>query len=684
MSFSNEENLDAENVDNMPDTPSIAHPKMRRRRTQSSRIRFFKKLRRSIKWRILLVSTLIIIIVSSITVAVLITDAVADLRGAWQSLDRVLTTVMNSDGTDLTLDDFARLQSSTNEMEIQLSITRQRIGLVNLLVNLNPEWVVAVNTLEISQLLIYSANNMLEGVQPTLNFMVSGDTEEIVVTRISSGERVVELLELGQGRFALASDNLLTVGIRLNEIDLSDVSPELLLQIEDLRRFHEQLTSINELLISSPELLTVMLGLNSERSYLVLAQNNDELRPSGGYISTWGWFTVRSARIIDYDYSPTTTTSPNPPDSNFLEEQNIVIPDWWLRYSQPVYVAWDGSWFPDFPSTAEMAINYYNIGDNIQSPVDGVLAIDISGFELMLSAMDEVFVSDYSVTVTRENFRELVYDIRAFEEGITPHKEFIIAIYQEIFEKWSHLDQEQMPVLLGGLLEGFQQNHIMFYFADTDLNDAMDTLGWSGRQLPGIENDYILVVDANLGNKSNNSVNQPITYDVEVLADGTLNSRLTVGFEYFDDMASQDPAINALYHGPLDYSSLLQIFLPAGSFMNETNITGNYTLLENEQHNLLITRSVIEYDSSERYQLSYTTPALIQSIGDLQVYRLLIQNQPGSREQSLNVQVRLPLNTELVSSEPEANAVYTLEQPVVDYRLELNGDIWIELIYQDR
>src|SRR3712207_7980955 len=44
--------------------------------------------------------------------------------------------------------------------------------------------------------------------------------------------------------------------------------------------------------------------ISREQSYLVLAQNSDELRPSGGYISTYGWMRVRSGRVIAYDYSP--------------------------------------------------------------------------------------------------------------------------------------------------------------------------------------------------------------------------------------------------------------------------------------------------------------------------------------------------------------------------------------------
>src|SRR5690606_12279684 len=132
-------------------------------------------------------------------------------------------------------------------------------------------------------------------------------------------------------------------------------------------------------------------------------------RPSGGYLSTYGWMVMRNGRIVDYDYSATTTTSPNPPAST--AELPFEIPDWWLQFRQPVYAAWDGSWSADFHSTAERAIWYYNAGNNPHAPVTGAIAIDIDGFEMILEALGPVSVPDYRVTVSTNDFRNVIYDI---------------------------------------------------------------------------------------------------------------------------------------------------------------------------------------------------------------------------------------------------------------------------------
>src|SRR5690606_14865862 len=239
-------------------------------------------------------------------------------------------------------------------------------------------------------------------------------------------------------------------------------------------------------LMNAPELLTAAMGLNEQQSYLILSQNSDELRPSGGYISTFGWMTVRNGRVTGYNYSPTTATSPNPPRED--EQRQISLPDWWIRYNRPIYAAWDGSWYADFPSTADMAMWYYNKGNNPQSPVGGVIAIDIIGFEKVLAALGSVVVPGYTEVVTPENFRQVVYGIRT--EG--QHKQFISDLYQQIFNEWQNAstDPQASTRLLGEVLEAIQQNHIMFFFADAQLNEAVNLLGWSGAQQPGRNQDY--------------------------------------------------------------------------------------------------------------------------------------------------------------------------------------------------
>ena len=128
-----------------------------------------------------------------------------------------------------------------------------------------------------------------------------------------TAQRSVELLQAARQSFVLADSQLTVARQKLDEISIDEISEQQLLDVEELSDFQETIKTYNDLALLSPALLTQLLGLDEVQTYLVLAQNNDELRPSGGYISTWGYIRVEDGDIDDYQYFPTTIETPDPP-----------------------------------------------------------------------------------------------------------------------------------------------------------------------------------------------------------------------------------------------------------------------------------------------------------------------------------------------------------------------------------
>jgi hypothetical protein len=658
--------------------PLSEHGQRRRRRRSRSRIqKWVTKIKRTVRFRALFTFVLFVTVITVLTLSVLIVDANAKFNTSWQSMNRILQSIDSRQGTDLTLTDFTRIRLGVTDLRQQIDTTRSRIRLLSPIVSLNNDWQGSVQLLDVSKLIVSSTEDILDGIEPAINFLVQGEDDQAIASQISSGERVVELLELGQGRFLKASETLVMAGQQLDNIDLTAISSDLLLNLTQIQSFHVQLTTMNDVLMASPDILSQVMGIDEEVAYLILAQNNDEIRPSGGYISTYGWLTVRNGRVTDYDYSPTTATSPRPPNESFVD--TFEIPDWWIDFGNPIYAAWDGSWYADFPSTAELALNYYNEGQNPNFPVDGIIAIDITGFELILGSLGDVIVPDYNRVVNVKNFRDVVYDIRTY--GDSEHKRFLAAVYQAIFADWQSVEQDSSSGLLTAMLEAVTQRHIMIYIPDEGTQNVVDLLGWAGSQNRPEANDYILVADSNLGNKSNYSVIRSLTYDVTIEPDQSRMSNLRVRYDYFDSIAQDDPAVDSEFHGPRDYKTLTQIYVPEEvNFLDDDNFD-QVSVQEWDDYTLIVSRVDVDYDTSERLQLSYEMPATEDRVGDFYRYRLLIQKQPGSRIQDVNLQITLPEGAEIISLSPEADANYALERPILDFRLQLVSDQWIEVIY---
>lgn len=675
---SEQSNIAQVNEDSVQPEKRVRRSKKRRRRR--SRI---EKLLGKVNWRLVLVITGVMLVIVILGNLVLIVDSINRLEKSQDELDRVFSTLNNKPSDEWTYQDFERLQSSLDEVKSDLSATRQRTVLVRQFSSLNSDLDNTLIAIDASWEMTLALDSLLNGLQPTIYF-VTEEQEDTTFAQVSSGERVVELLRLGRSNFIETNRHLENANTKLEILNSKDVeSVDLFLAIEDLTTYYEDIQETNALLLDSPDLLTVALGLEDPQNYLVLSQNNDELRPSGGYISTYGWLTVSSARIANYDYYPTTENSPNPPSDQLASE--ISIPSWWIQYQDPIYTAWDASWYADFPSTAEQAMWYYNNGNNPQSPVDGVIAIDIVGLQYLVEGLGEVYVEGYEDPVTAANFRTVIYDIRASGEGELPHKQFLAKLYREVLTQWKNIPQENKDDIITAFLRGMREKHIIVYFTDERLNQAVHILGWGGNQEPAIDHDYIMVVDANFSaNKSNSSILRQMIYDVEILDSGNLNSRLTINYDYPDVIAQNDPAVRPEHYNNINYYNVMQVFVPAGSSLNESDNFTTEVLTErgDETHTAFVSSLVVDYNTQERPQLTYSTPDLIEDLGEYKRYRLLIQKQPGTRKDEVSIQVRLPDGIEIISTSPEPVAQFELDQTTLEFRTSLERDQWIEIIYR--
>ncbi len=653
----------------------------RHKRRQPRWRRTLRKLGSRIRWQILLIVILAIVSVSAVAAVALLTDSNSRVQSSLTSLNRVISTLSQKQGIELTRDDFNRLRASVADLASNIALAQRQTRFLHLFAGLNKDIGAQFATLDTTASLTSAADDMLNGLQPTLFFLVGGKGSESVVAQISSGERIVELLQLGRGQFIDAGSKLAAAAQQLDQIPVADLSAETLLRVETLRGAQTRLEQVNNLLLASPQLLTTALGLSSEQSYLVLSANSDELRPSGGYISTYGWIGIRNGRVTGYDYGATTASTPSAPP--LTTASPYPVPGWWIQYDQPLYAAWDGSWSPDFPTTAAMAKWYYDGGGNPRAPVSGVIGIDLIGFQMILNALGDVEVPEYKRVVTPEDFRATVYAIRETTSGDIEHKRFVAALYRHLFEKWQSVNDEQTnSQLFGAILQGLREKHIMIYFPDAQLNRAVDMLGWSGQQDDTPNHDYLLTADANLGNKSNSSVIRQLTYDVEIKADGSLNSRATIAYDFPASIAGQDPAFDPLHNGPRDYANLLQVYTPAGITLTDSRAPSPPQVEQSGSHALLVERFVLAFDSAESLQFSYTVPPIVETFGPYQRYRLLLQKQPGTRGDPASVQIRLPKGASAVSVSPPPAASYSLDQPILEFRLELTTDQWIEVIYR--
>ena len=325
-----------------------------------------------------------------------------------------------------------------------------------------------------------------------------------------------------------------------------------------------------------------LMGHNGRRTYLIMAQNEDELRPSGGFISGAGTLIVENGNILAMDFEDANVVD------DFANKEYGPAPDPLLNIMGLYYLLFrDGNWYSDFPATAESSMALYTLGKDI--PLDGVIAIDKRFVELLLSTTGPVLVPELEQTISAGNVVDIMRAAWGIQEGeevsdwINSRKAFMgplaVAIRTQIEQNPGSLDPLQFAQVMEEAITG---KHLQLYFRDADTQAILEKLAWDAaiENTPG--QDTIHWVEANLGySKVNPAINRQLNYTIFLDEFGGGNARATAQLTHTIPENGNGCQHLKPYSGGRTYDELLddcywfyfQLFAPAGA-----------TLLQSSQH----------------------------------------------------------------------------------------------------
>ena len=141
---------------------------------------------------------------------------------------------------------------------------------------------------------------------------------------------------------------------------LAAVPEEAAQQIRDVRdamsaRIERYEPALGLLLVASDR-LPAIFGWNEPRRYLVLTQDPAELRPTGGFIGSYGIVVFDRGALADYGFHDVSPLD-YPWDYPRIEPPQELV-DYLLGASQPWQFA-DANWSPDFPTSARDSLRLY-------------------------------------------------------------------------------------------------------------------------------------------------------------------------------------------------------------------------------------------------------------------------------------------------------------------------------------
>ncbi len=366
-----------------------------------------------------------------------------------------------------------------------------------------------------------------------------------------------------------------------------------------------------------------ILKLFRSGKYLVLFQNNAEMRPSGGFIGSFAIIEFSNYKIKNINFN----TNIYKLDQAFTSEHFVPSPMPLALINNNKWALRDSNFAASYPEAASQVEWFYN--QESGESVDGVIAINASVVNDLLKITGPINLSNYDTSISSDNFfTELTTQIEKdyYQSSTNRDVNEPKSILKDLLPELAHrLMQQNKIELIKKIYSEIEEKQVLFYSNDSNIQNAILAENWGGeiRQTPS---DYLTVNNANVGgNKSSLSIKESLDYKVS-REDGGLIANLTITRSHF--------GTNVWPNG-INYN-YARILVPSGSTLLSTELNGKDILNKIEEGRevgktyFALTFATIP-GTSDVVNLKYALPLSDKN------YSLLVQKQPGNLGDNLVV-----------------------------------------------
>jgi hypothetical protein len=258
------------------------------------------------------------------------------------------------------------------------------------------------------------------------------------------------------------------------------------------------------------------LGADGPRVYLVVGENNSEMRDQGAVLS-WallhadnGTFTMSSAASVG-------TIALRAPAAPIEEAGTREV----FGPLDPTQIWQSTNANGDFPTSSRWMISMFQAARGIH--VDGVIGVDVQTLADILRVTGAVKVHSIHPRVSSSNVAPLLlfnlYTKYPVGSQAARHDD-ITAVAQAAVHKMRH-GHYDLGAFFQALAQASQGRHLLFYDTDPALERTVVDFGGSGALLARGDQDVHLAIEAGVAAKLDWFMYSTVTYDVRVDTHGT-------------------------------------------------------------------------------------------------------------------------------------------------------------------
>lgn len=502
---------------------------------------------------------------------------------------------------------------------------------------------VQINSLEYlvktAEILSRSVSRIVPILKEMDEITAASPSRSFVDLKTADKEKFLKLIYESEPELNGLRANLELATMNLDKISRISILFPVYKQISETREELDEAVALMGKASPLIKLLPAIAGYPENSRFLVVMQNNDELRPSGGFIGVYGLIDVHDGEIVSMDTE----------DSYHLDMPASLSDKWNLPPPEPLkkylkvekWYLRDANWSPDWPSSARQIASIYNdeniaIGQEAKK-FTGIISINPDLIAAMLRITGPIEVQ--GATYDADNFQPLLqYNVEvAYKDkdiSSWDRKDIIDELLAKLQESLFHLPSSKWPQMIKALSASIDKRDIQAFFFNDSWQQLAQELQIDG-SIKKTASDYILVADANLG-----------AFKTDAVVKKNLSYRL---YPENDKMkASLD--LSYLHEGGFDwrttrYRSFTRVYLPLGSQLkNQEELSRNVDDLsvstDNEREKTVVSFFFsVEPGQEKHLHFEYYLPENIKEQLKNHDYELLIQKQSGRRQGQTEVQI---------------------------------------------
>jgi hypothetical protein len=371
-----------------------------------------------------------------------------------------------------------------------------------------------------------------------------------------------------------------------------------------------------------------------EKRYMIIMQNDKEIRPTGGFMTNYATFRILNG-LLGSDFSSKDMYSVDLtlqridavytfPSAPTAYTKLLKIEHWFAR---------DMNYSPDFVTSMDQFMKFYNMAGTINpyevKPVNGIFAIDTNVISELLDVTGPVTVN--GVTYSKDNVvleLEKIASLALAEQS--NRKKVLGDLMQGMLINVFNSDSSIWPRLIEKAVDLAVRKHISVYIFDPDAQALVDHYGLGGRITDVVDGDYSMVVSTNLGgDKTNWFTTKAVTHTLEKSGTRWMD---TVKIKYTYTQPSDDYA--ALVKRFRDW---VRVYAPVGSELVSTEGSEDQSLnITDQERNKVWYSAYLELGPGESKEITfkYFLPANVVTGS---AYNLTIQKQAGIDKETHSV-----------------------------------------------